>query len=250
LLTNQNRENTEVKVSSVVRQRQSLMFRARSFTAFSVMPRPPIVEWMADLDASLERSNGFFAGYPVALDLSAVTLSPNGIKQLVADLEERNIRILGLEGIDPAAVVDAPGLPPLLRGGRDAQPAEPLPEIDPIAAAPPPPPKPASLMIEDPVRSGQTVVFIEGDVTVLGSVGYGAEIVAGGSIHIYGTLRGRAMAGVGGNAKARIFCHRVEAELLAINSYYRTADEIDDKLRKGPAQAWLEGETLRISALN
>ena len=76
----------------------------------------------------------------------------------------------------------------------------------------------ASLMIEDPVRSGQSVVFIEGDVTVLGSVGSGAEIIAGGSIHVYGALRGRALAGVTGNARARIFCHRVEAELLAIDS--------------------------------
>ena len=110
--------------------------------------------------------------------------------------------------------------------------------------------QPASLMIEDPVRSGQSVVFIEGDVTVLGSVGSGAEIVAGGSIHVYGALRGRALAGATGNARARIFCHRVEAELLAIDSYYRTADEIEDSLRCRPAQAWLEGETLQVSAMN
>ena len=99
------------------------------------------------------------------------------------------------------------------------------------------------------MRSGQSIVFTEGDVTVLGSVGSGAEIVAGGSIHVYGTLRGRAMAGVNGNARARIFCHRVEAELLAIDSYYKTADDIEDSLRRGPAQAWLEGSTLKISAM-
>jgi len=62
-------------------------------------------------------------------------------------------------------------------------------------------------------------------------------------------LRGRAMAGVNGNARARIFCHRVEAELLAIDSYYKTADDIEDSLRRGPAQAWLEGSTLKISAM-
>ena len=100
------------------------------------------------------------------------------------------------------------------------------------------------------MRSGQSVVFIEGDVTVLGSVGSGAEIIAGGSIHVYGALRGRALAGATGNTRARIFCHRVEAELLAINSYYRTADDIEDSLRCRPAQAWLEGDTLQISAMN
>jgi septum site-determining protein MinC len=87
-------------------------------------------------------------------------------------------------------------------------------------------------------------------VTVLGSVGSGAEIIAGRSIHVYGALRGRALAGATGNARARIFCHQVEAELLAINSYYRTADDIEDSLRRRPAQAWLEGETLQISAMN
>ena len=241
-------------MSSLVRQRHSLMFRPRSYMAFAIAPQPPIVDWLSDLDASLERSEAFFAGEHVALDLSAVNLSPTAIGQLVANLEERNIRVLGIEGIDPAKW--QAGLPPVLRGGRGTRASEP-PES--IAAAPAPAsgrpsaqsPQPASLMIEDPVRSGQSVIFTEGDVIVLGSVGSGAEIVAGGSIHVYGTLRGRALAGATGNARARIFCHRVEAELLAINSYYRTADDIEDSLRRRPAQAWLdEGNTLQISAMN
>ena len=93
-------------------------------------------------------------------------------------------------------------------------------------------------------------MFTEGDVTVLGSVGSGAEIVAGGSIHVYGTLRGRAMAGVNGNSAARIYCQKIEAELLAIDGYYQTAEQIDDTLRNRPAQAWLDGETMKITALN
>ena len=244
-------------MSSLVRQRHSLMFRPRSYMAFAITPRPPIVDWLSDLDASLERSEAFFAGQHVALDLSAVNLSPSAIGQLVTNLEERNIRVLGIEGIDPAKW--QAGLPPVLRGGRAARTAEPSAAItaaDPAPAPGParpasPSPEPASLMIEDPVRSGQSVIFTEGDVTVLGSVGSGAEIVAGGSIHVYGTLRGRALAGATGNARARIFCHRIEAELLAINSYYRTADDIEDSLRRRPAQAWLdEGNTLQISAMN
>ena len=111
-------------------------------------------------------------------------------------------------------------------------------------------PKPMSLLLESPVRSGQSVVFAEGDVTVLGSVGSGAEIVAGGSIHIYGTLRGRAMAGVNGNSAARIYCQKIEAELLAIDGYYQTAEDIDASLRNRPAQAWLEGDIMRITSLN
>jgi len=85
---------------------------------------------------------------------------------------------------------------------------------------------------------------------VLGSVASGAEIVAGGSIHIYGTLRGRAMAGIEGNSTARIYCQKIEAELLAIDGYYRTAEEIDANLCDRPAQVWLEGDIVKIEPLN
>lgn len=163
---------------------------------------------------------------------------------LISRLEERKMRILGIEGVNP--VEAQAGLPPILHRGRDEQPVEP-PEPTNSASQKE---NRTSLLINDPVRSGQCVVFTEGDVTVIGSVGSGAEIVAGGSIHIYGTLRGRAMAGANGNTQARIFCQRVEAELLAIDSYFKTADEIEENLRHGPAQAWLEGATLRISAMN
>ena len=189
----------------------------------------------------------------MALDLSAVNLSAAAIAELVADLEKRNICILGIEGIDPAKW--QAGLPPVLRGGRGTQPFE-LSAKNAAASAPgrypasSAKPQPASLLIEEPVRSGQSVVFMEGDITVLGSVGSGAEIIAGGSIHVYGTLRGRALAGATGDARARIFCHSVEAELLAIDSYYRTADDIEDSLRRRSVQAWLEAGTLKISAMN
>jgi septum site-determining protein MinC len=184
----------------------------------------------------------------VVLDLSATILSQPAIAHLIDGLEERDIRVLGIEGID--ALDAGRHLPPLLRGGRGHQKLE---IAEPHGGGAPAPPKqapPASLMIEDPIRSGQSIVFIDGDVTVLGSVGSGAEVVAGGSIHVYGTLRGRAMAGATGNSRARIFCHRIEAELLAINAYYKTADDIEASLRRGPAQAWLEGDTLKISAMN
>ena len=93
-------------------------------------------------------------------------------------------------------------------------------------------------------------MFADGDVTVLGSVGSGAEIVAGGSIHIYGTLRGRAIAGINGNSAARIYCQKIEAKLVAIDGHYQTAEDIGDTLRRRPAQAWLDGDVIRITPLN
>ena len=88
-----------------------------------------------------------------------------------------------------------------------------------------------TLVIDQPVRSGQSVVFERGDITVLGSVASGAEVMAGGSVHIYGTLRGRAIAGLSGNPGARIFCSKLQAELLAIDGVYQTADGM-------PASCW------------
>jgi septum site-determining protein MinC len=202
----------------------------------------PILNWLEEIDATLARSPGFFVGRPIVLDLSAVDLSPHGIAHLVSSLESRGIRVLGMEGVD-AANLDA-RLPPLLTGGRHCvvEPVEPKK----VEITSPP----ASLLLESPVRSGQRIVFTEGDVTVLGSVGSGAEIVAAGSIHVYGTLRGRAMAGINGNSAARIYCQKIEAELLAIDGYYQTAEDIGETLRRQPAQAWLDGDIMRITPLN
>ncbi len=236
-------------MSTVIPQRQSLMFRARAYMAFVLTPRLPIADWLADLDASIEHSKGFFSQCSVALDLSAVDLDVEAIAPLIANLNERSIRVLGIEGVKTAGAEKE--LPPILRGGRDWHTFR-QPEYAAVAdnVATETQQKKASLLIDDRVRSGQSVVFTEGDVTVLGSVGSGAEIIAGGWIHIYGTLSGRAMAGVTGDTSARIFCRRVEAELLAIDSYYKTADDIEDSLRRQPAQAWLEGGTLKIAAMN
>ena len=151
---------------------------------------------------------------------------------------------------------DDSSLPPHLTSGRSAERQDPSdtapPEAAPAAkpvAAPPTPDEPTSLLIETPVRSGQTVFFPSGDVTVLGSVASGSEIIAGGSIHVYGTLRGRAMAGAKGNGRARIFCRKNEAELLAINGYYRTAEEWNAAIRSQPIHSWLEDGVLRVAPL-
>jgi len=224
---------------------QRQLMRFRSYVAYVLAPQPPIMDWLGDVDATLAKSPGFFTGKPVMLDLAATELSTSAIRHLLTNLNERSIRVLGMEGVDPALLT--PDLPPLLSGGRDCA-------LMPVSSVSKPQqvekPKPGSLLLEAPVRSGQSVVFAEGDVTILGAVGSGAEIVAGGSIHIYGALRGRAMAGVNGNAGARIFCNKIEAELLAIDGFYQTAEDIDISLRGRPAQAWLEGNAMKITALS
>jgi septum site-determining protein MinC len=223
--------------------RQPIRFRGRSYVAFVFSPTAPIVNWLELLDTTLVRSPGFFVGKPVVLDLSALDLSAGAISHLVKSIEARDIRILGIEGVDAERLT--PQLPPLVTGGRTVALAQ---QAEPKKPAPKPPQ--SSLLLDSPVRSGQSIVFPDGDITVLGSVSSGAEIVAGGSIHVYGTLRGRAMAGVNGNSAARIYCQRIEAELLAIDGYYQTAEELDASLRSRPVQAWLDGETMRVTPLN
>jgi septum site-determining protein MinC len=256
-------------VNIAVQPQQSIRFRGRSFLAFALTPEPPVADWLAELDKWTRNSPGFFAGRAVILDLGAVKLSESAILHLINQLAERGIRIMGLEGVDPSAV--GPQLPPVLSGGRpgaedrplggeerplDSKPSDGKPpesaDVSAASSAAPPPQsqEPATLLIESPIRSGQSVVFPHGEVTVLGSVASGAEIVAGGSIHVYGTLRGRAMAGSMGDSRARIFCSRNEAELLAIDGYYQTAENMDASLRGRPVQVWLEGAELNITNLD
>ena len=235
--------------TSAIDANNSIRFCIRSYIAFVLAPQAPIIEWLTQLDNWTRSSPGFFAGRPVVLDLSTVKLGQPGIRHLLEQLTERGIRIIGLEGAD-ASQLD-PSLPPVLTSGRPAE-RQDAPEAAPPskpAAAPPVPDEPGSLLIEAPVRSGQTVFFPSGDVTVLGSVASGSEIVAGGSIHIYGTLRGRALAGSKGNTRARIFCRKNEAELLAINGYYRTAEDWNAAIRSQPIQSWLENGVLMVAPL-
>jgi septum site-determining protein MinC len=222
--------------------RQLVRLKGRSYLAFVFSPVVPIMEWLEDIDATLARSPGFFVGKPVVLDLATVDLSGSAIAHLVMSLEKRSIRVLGIEGCDGSRLTQ--NMPPLLTGGRSA----PVQHVEPEKPEVKPPS--TSLLLDTPVRSGQSIVFPDGDVTVVGSVASGAEIVAGGSIHVYGTLRGRAMAGVNGNSSARIYCHKLEAELLAIDGYYQTAEEIPDALRDRPVQALLDGYVMRITPLS
>ena len=221
--------------------------------AFVLAPSAPISAWLAEVDKWSRNSPDFFVGRAIILDLAGVALSQSGISELLEKLTERGIRVMGLEGAHPDQL--GPSLPPLLKGGRPtagfeaAAPAS-SETTRAVAAGAAQRQEPTSLLIESPIRSGQSVIFPYGDVTVLGSVSSGAEVVAGGSIHVYGALRGRAMAGSMGNARARIFCSKNEAELISIDGYYRTAEEMDASLRSRPAQCWLDDSVLSIAALD
>jgi septum site-determining protein MinC len=234
-----------------VRPQGAMRLHGRSLMAFVLSPTAPITDWLAALDKRSGSSPEFFVGRPIILDLAALALNESQIGELITQLGERGIRVMALEGTEADQL--GPSLPPVLKRGRPTAGETVFPPSSHKGVATPRPPRrqePSSLLIENPIRSGQSVVFPNGDVTVLGSVASGAEVVAGGSIHIYGALRGRAMAGSMGNPRARIFCSKNEAELVSIDGYYRTAEEMDASLRSRPAQCWLENRVLAIAALD
>lgn len=250
-------------MTKVLTDTRSIRIKGRSFLALVLSPELPLDGWLTRLDDLASRSAGFFLGRPVVLDVEDIEIDRTQLKALIGELAKRNVRIMGIEGGRPSLF--EPGMPPAMKGGRPApdfevppaeqasdsaksgqsKAAEPAVRSEPqvVRAMP-------SIIIKEPVRSGQSVIFPEGDVTVVGSVASGAEIIAGGSVHIYGTLRGRALAGSVGNASARIFCRKLEAELLAIDGVYKTADDMAPHLRGQAVQLWLEGDSIMAERLN
>ncbi|KAF1055418.1 MAG: Septum site-determining protein MinC [Stenotrophomonas maltophilia] len=125
-----------------------------------------------------------------------------------------------------------------------AAPAAPVAKVADAAA-----PQPGRMQLAN-VRSGQQLYAEHCDLTVMAAVGAGAEVIADGSIHIYGTLRGRALAGAQGNTAARIFCRDFHAELVAIAGHYKVLDDVPDTLRGKAVQVWLEQDQIKIAALD
>lgn len=218
--------------------------------ALVLAPEAPVEDWLDALDAQVERSPAFFEGRPVVLDLAALPSTQPNVAGLLQRLHGRGIRIIGTEGAHPSWQGLESWAPLHATGTRPARPIDVPDERRTEQVLPASSQENNSLLLDQPVRSGQSIVFEKGDVTVVGSVASGAEVIAGGSIHVYGTLRGRAIAGLTGNHRARIFCRKLEAELLAIDGVYQTADDMSAALRGRPVQAWLTGEAMMLATLD
>jgi len=227
---------------------RSFRFHGRSFLAFVLTPAPPLNDWLMELETWVAKTPDFFSKKPLILDLSRLSLSRAEFIGVLARLRSDRYRLISVEGVDSDWL--EPGLEPLT-GGKTAQDIQAAPNG---SAAPAPQRAPEngevkSLLLKTPVRSGRSVYYPPGDVTVAGSVASGAEIISGGSIHVYGVLRGRAIAGSAGNLEARIFCQRLEAELLAIGGFYKSSENIDPDFYGRPVQAWLEDNFIKLKVM-
>jgi len=238
---------------------------------------------MAELaaDWAAKAGQGGFEHEPVVIDLSQVPRAPAAaaapvegqaplaldgpapvdLKAIVELLRQSQLQPVAVAGATPEelalahelGLADAADEPAATERAVQAAPTEVVREVvreitvekiieKPAAPAP-------TLVVDKPLRSGQQVYAKGGDLVVLAVVSHGAEVIADGSIHIYGGLRGRAMAGAQGDTKARIYVSDFRAELVAIAGHYRVFEQLPKDLEGQAVQCWLDGEKLLIAKL-
>lgn len=224
-----------------------------------------VARMVAEMRDRVQRAPHLFGRAAVVLDFGGLSRTPDTAtaQSLIDGLRDAGVLPVALAygTSETERLAEALGLPLLAKfraqyERADTAPAPHRPEPEPVATAPAPTAvAPANSnaspgMIQSaPVRSGQQVYADSRDLTVLTTVGAGAEVIADGSVHIYGPLRGRALAGAQGNEKARIFCREFHAELVAIAGHYKVLEDIPSELRGKAVQVWLEDEQLKIAAL-
>ena len=217
------------------------------------------------LEKKRDEVPSFFLNSPVVVDCSLIAetlakLDLTVLKQRLIDLMFVPVGVRGIEPEQQAAVMKA-GWSVLRAGPKSSAKAQSTAAAEPsngevaevaqaeVAEVATTSAK-ISKLIEKPVRSGQQVFVEEGDAILLTHTSAGSEVMASGSIHVYGALRGRVLAGVHGDTSARIFCRSLDAELIAIAGRYQLLDESDTNLRGKPAMIHLDGEKLIIEALD
>ncbi len=223
-------------------------------------------QFSGELAGKVRQAPMFFQQTPVVISLEKLETDPSKIDfaEVIALCREFGLRPMAFKGAPPecVAALEATGLVLIPAGqvGRAVVPESP-------SVAPPEPPSVAepeivvrtvveerlvqrpSKVITRPIRSGQQV-YAEGcDLIVMAAVSEGAEILADGHIHVYGALRGRALAGVRGDDTARIFCQSLEAELVSVAGNFKLSDSLRELGWKAPAQVYLQDDTLHVVAL-
>ena len=220
---------------------------------------------VAEMRERVERAPKLFARAAVVVDFGHLSATPDAAtaRALLDGLRDAGVLPValayGTSAIEALSV--QLGLPLLAKfrasyeSAAAAEPAPPAPAPKPEPVAEPAPKTEApraqpGMMHTAPVRSGQQVYAQGRDFTVLSTVGAGAEVIADGSIHVYGALRGRALAGAQGDTKARIFCREFHAELVAIAGHYKVLEDIPKELSGKAVQVWLDGEQIKFAVLD
>ncbi|MGM0676123.1 septum site-determining protein MinC [Ectothiorhodospira marina] len=241
---------------------QPIEFKGRMIlvSILKLQPAEPAVLQEA-LEARMQEAPDLMRDMPVVVDMDAMAgTSAQDLLSVLETVRQHGLKLIGLLHSEASApLADRTGLPLIVLGPRAGSevPLRPAPppaaESTPETPAEPAPAAPAphtpSLVVNQPVRSGQQVYARGGDLIITGAVSAGAEVLADGHIHVYGPLRGKALAGVRGLESARIFCRRLDAELVSIAGHYRIAEDILDSERGDNRLITLSGETIKISEI-
>lgn len=225
--------------------------------------RESLAEQGAALAEQVATSPGFYRGAPVLLNITAATqmAATEDFAALKLMAEELGMIPVGVQGgsVEQRGAALAAGLPAFPTGASaglrterarqegTAPEAKPAPQPEPAVA-----PQPVAVeggrtrLVAQNVRSGAQVYAKGSDLIVLGAVAAGAEVIADGHVHIYGPLRGRAIAGASGDTEARIFCRALDAELIAVAGRYMVHDDIPGSVRGKTVGVMLEDERLAI----
>jgi septum site-determining protein MinC len=202
-----------------------------------------------ELAQQIERSPRFFQSAPVVLDLKDAGNFTTAAEFVEARqlLHEQTLALVGVQNAEPAQLAAAAAAGLASFAPTASQPSR---RAAPPAAAPVPPapaPRASARLVTTPVRSGTQIYARGTDLVVTAAVSPGAELIADGNIHVYGALRGRALAGAGGDKAARIFCSRLEAELVSIAGHYLVSDQLPPEQQGSPVQIALVDDRLTVT---
>ncbi|AUD60167.1 MULTISPECIES: septum site-determining protein MinC [Shewanella] len=191
---------------------------------------------MTELDSKLAQAPQFFLGAPLVVNLSAIQHDSLNLSALKDLLISRQLVIVGITGATTVLSKQAKDLGlAIVKAGKQS-------------STPPPAPRQTKIVKQN-IRSGQQVYAKNGDLIIFGAVGNGAEVIADGSIHIYGALRGKAMAGAAGDTSAVIIAHSLEAELVSIAGQYWLAENLQQHSSDKSGCIRLNGESLMVESL-
>jgi len=205
------------------------------------LPFAPVVLDLAQLD---EASALDLPLHDLAARMRACQLLPVGAANLPSSAVW-NAAAAGMAVVQLATSTINKEQPPAAEPAKPTEPAPPAPAPTASPATPPP----STLTVRQPVRSGQLIYAEGADLVVVGPVNSGAQVIADGHIHIYGPLRGRALAGAKGNADAFVFCQSLEAELVSIAGHYLIADQFPAARRGAPTRLSIENGRFDILPL-
>ena len=227
---------------------EPFQLRGSSFTMMVLkVTDPNDPGFFSALQGKVAQAPNFFRNAPVVLDLDELPPGSAFDFRAFAELLARvGLVLVGLQGgtreLQDAVLAAGYAVVPPARAAKPEAPRV-VEASAPAAEAPELPYQKSTMIVAETIRSGRQIYAQGGDLVVIGSVSPGAELLADGSIHVYGALRGRALAGIAGDRGARIFCQSLEAEMVSISGLYRVSEDLDKAVLRKQTQVFLDPTT-------